>query len=677
MPAAPAPSATDDPLLEPLSVFAPARGRHLRTVALGAVPVLLALWGHLHGATLAQALQALLALVVALHAAALLWLAVWRPALLRGLPRDIRFVIRLVRATRQLNGRLSRTKGSFTTADFWAETVSRHGPKEALVFGGASWTYAEVDRESDRVAHWARSRGIAAGGGGGGSVALLCSNRPEHLFIWLGVAKLGAATALLNPALRGASISHALEQCGATVLLFDADSADALEGFASRAALVCIDAHRTPPFAEPLVLPADAPPPPASLRSSCRCTDTLLHIFTSGTTGLPKAARLNHVRYFSAIVVPYMFELKPTDRFYCCLPMCHTAAVGACCFCWWLGIPLLLAPKFSATRFWRDATELRATVVQYVGELCRYLVASPPSEYDRAHSVRLAFGNGLRPEVWPRFVRRFGVGRIAEVYASTEGNASLANTVGREGAVGFISPLLARMYPVRLARVDADTGELERGSDGLCVLCAPGEAGELLGLVNQRDAARNFAGYTDETATRRKLVRSVVRRGDCYFRTGDLMRADADGFVSFVDRMGDTFRYKGENVSTAEVAAAIGGIDGVQHCLVYGVQLPGVDGRVGMAALVLEAGSDRDGAMRRLFQTVDSELPTYAAPRFVRLLESADAIDVTLTFKPIKATLQREGVAAGCLVRDAGSRTYVELDDEARRQILSGARPLH
>jgi len=638
-------------------------------------------------------------------------LAIFRPALLRGLPRDVRFVIRLVSATRQLNQRLTKSRGTFTTADYWAETVCKHSAKTALVFGERTYTYAQVDAESDRVARWALDQRLAPGD----AVALLCSNRPEHLFCWLGLTKVGVAATLLNTSLRGNSLRHALRQCKVSTVLFDAtasavlaplaaaplaaaatttglpadaakddDALEPAEGEEPPLRFVCLDAAATPPFASPLELPATAAAVDVAVRAGCRSSDTLLHIFTSGTTGLPKAARLNHIRFFSAIVLPYLFELKASDRLYCCLPMCHTAAIGSLSICWWLGIPLILAPRFSASTFWSECAEHGATVVQYVGELCRFLLATPPSPHDRKHRVRLALGNGMRPDVWPRFKARFGIERVAELYASTEGNANLANTEGKEGAVGFISPLLAPVYPVRLIRLadsSAAGGEIARGPKGLALLCGAGEAGELLGLVNQRDAARNFAGYTDVAATRRKLVRNVLKRGDCWFRTGDLMRTDGEGFVYFVDRLGDTFRYKGENVSTAEVAAAIGAIGPLRlaQCVVYGVQLPQVDGRVGMAALLVEEGAPPP-SMATLFAETAAQLPPYAQPRFVRLLSSAAEIATTITFKPRTAALQAEGCdpakMAHVYLRDAAAHTYVPLDAETYTAIVAGTRPL-
>ena len=324
------PSDYDDPLTRPLAL-----GNEPRSLTQRALRFLAFLM-------LVPLLPIALLLLPTLLLGAALYAAVFHPAMLQGLPRDIRFVVRLVRATRQLKQRLARSGGTFTTADYWAETVSAHGAKEALIFEGHSFSYLDVDRESNRVARWAMGEGVQARD----TVALFCANRPEHLFIWLGLAKLGAATTLVNSALRGASLRHSLQQCAVRLILFDGASAAALaplaaeDGDATDALrFVCVDADQTPAFATALALPDDAPTPPRAVRAACRSTDTLLHIFTSGTTGLPKAARLNHIRFFSAIVLPHMFDLRPTDRLYCCLPMCHTAAVGALSICWWLGAP--------------------------------------------------------------------------------------------------------------------------------------------------------------------------------------------------------------------------------------------------------------------------------------------------------------------------------------------------
>ena len=422
--------ADDDPMSVPLDVGVSKVS--LRTLALGGLALfLLPLW-----------LPLILFLpAITLTAGCCLWLL--RPTVLHSIRRDVSFVVRLVSATRQLKKRLKVSGGRFTAADYWTETVAAHGHKEALIFGERSLTYAQVDAEANRVAQWALQRGLRSSD----TVGLLCGNRPEHLFIWIGLAKIGITTALINPGLRGASLKHALGQSAIHTLLFDADAAPTVKALSAEPAvdapspphaspcLVCIDTEGTRQVSEAgglceaLDLPASPQPPPdCKLRATCKSTDAALLIYTSGTTGLPKAARVNHIRFFSAIVIGYMFRITGSDRLYCCLPLCHTAAIGGLSLCWWLGIPMILAPKFSASSFWRECTHHRATVVQYVGELCRFLAHSPPSAHDRAHSVRLAFGNGLRPDVWPLFKSRFGIPQIGEVYASTEGNANLANT---------------------------------------------------------------------------------------------------------------------------------------------------------------------------------------------------------------------------------------------------------
>jgi acyl-CoA synthetase (AMP-forming)/AMP-acid ligase II len=341
----------DDPLEVPLAVLAPPsppswRRRVALVLAVLSCPVWLPL-----------AITLLLLFTILGTPALLGWLALFRPKLLRGLPRDVRFIARLVQATRQLNARMKSTRGAFTTADYFAEVVARHGNKPALVFEDETLTYAQVDARSDRMAAWAVDIARLEPGD---AVALLCGNRPEHLFCWLGLTKRGITTTLIPTAIRGEALSRALRECGVRVVLFEAATAEQLAPLAAAAAVpatatatvaatsaahgqghvspttapwpalrfVCVDAADTPAWAEPLRLPTTARPPEASVRATCRTTDTLVHIFTSGTTGMPKAARLTHLRFFSAIVLPYMFNLGSDDKLYCCLPMCHTAAIG-------------------------------------------------------------------------------------------------------------------------------------------------------------------------------------------------------------------------------------------------------------------------------------------------------------------------------------------------------------
>jgi acyl-CoA synthetase (AMP-forming)/AMP-acid ligase II len=341
----------DDPLEVPLAVLAPPsppswRRRVALVLAVLSCPVWLPL-----------AITLLLLFTILGTPALLGWLALFRPKLLRGLPRDVRFIARLVQATRQLNARMKSTRGAFTTADYFAEVVARHGSKPALVFEDETLTYAQVDAQSDRMAAWAVDIARLEPGD---AVALLCGNRPEHLFCWLGLTKRGITTTLIPTAIRGEALSRALRECGVRVVLFEAATAEQLAPLAAAAAVpatatatvaaasaahghghvspttapwpalrfVCVDAADTPAWAEPLRLPTTARPPEASVRATCRTTDTLVHIFTSGTTGMPKAARLTHLRFFSAIVLPYMFNLGSDDKLYCCLPMCHTAAIG-------------------------------------------------------------------------------------------------------------------------------------------------------------------------------------------------------------------------------------------------------------------------------------------------------------------------------------------------------------
>ena len=296
--------------------------------------------------------------------------------------------------------------------------------------------------------------------------------------------------------------------------------------------------------------------------------------------------------------------------------------------------------RFSASRFWQDVRTERCTIFQYIGELCRYLVNSPPGTEQEAagHTLRLACGNGLRAEVWEAFQSRFGIPQVLEYYAATEGTFSLYNCEGRVGSIGRIPPFLSHRYPVALVRSDPASETPLRDSQGRCIRCEPGETGEAIGRIARAAGGpgAQFEGYADPEATHRKVLRDVFEPGDAWYRTGDLMRRDAQGFYYFVDRIGDTFRWKGENVSTTEVASAVASCRGITDVAVYGVAVPGTEGRAGMAALVIGPEFDLEAFHREL----TGKLPDYARPLFLRIVS---ALDVTGTFKLRKQELASQG----------------------------------
>jgi fatty-acyl-CoA synthase len=359
--------------------------------------------------------------------------------------------------------------------------------------------------------------------------------------------------------------------------------------------------------------------------------------------------------------------LGPEDRVYVPLPLYHSAggvmaAVGALLS----GGGLVLARRFSASRFWTDCARFEATSFQYIGELCRYLLNTPEHPDERRHRVRVCIGNGLRPEIWGPFQERFGIPRIIEFYGATEGNVALMNFDGRVGAVGRMPRLVRRLLGIELIRYDVAKDAHERDARGFCIPCRPGEVGEAIGRLSQ---AVRFEGYTSPEATEKKILRDVFKQGDAYFRTGDLLRQDDDDYFYFVDRIGDTFRWKGENVSTSEVAEALSVCPGVLEANVYGVAVPGQDGRAGMAALVVDAGFDPAGLAER----AKRELPAYARPLFVRLQPE---IETTGTFKHRKVDLVSDGfdpakISDPLFFLD-GERGYVPLDAALHARIVSG-----
>lgn len=568
-------------------------------------------------------------------------------------------------------------------SDWLDGPIRSRGDRPALIGETGSLSWSALDAFANRTAHWAASEGLRRGD----VVGLLMENRPEFVAIWLGLSRIGVVTALLNTNLTGDRLAHCLHEANARHLVVGtelaANAASAMPELAeppqiflasdTAASSVDLEAlHAELPnarsFDETLAAQPATPVDPDT-REARRGGDGLFLIYTSGTTGLPKAARVSHSKAIAAGLAAWKLQgLTAKDRVYCCLPLYHSAgglmAVGAALLS---GGSLVISPRFSAKRFWSDCTQHDVTAIQYIGELCRYLLNSPPHPDERNHKIRVALGNGLRPEVWRPFQERFGIPRIVEFYGATEGNLPLFNIEGRVGAVGHLPEFVRRLLGVEIARFDVESEEVLRGEDGFCMRAAVDEPGEMLIKITK---ITRFEGYTNDSASNKKVLHDVFAKGDAYFRTGDLLRMDEEGFFYFVDRIGDTFRWKGENVATSEVAEVLSMVDGVHEANVYGVAIEGTDGRAGMAALVVDDGFDLDA----LGRVIESELAFYARPIFVRLLPQ---MEITGTFKHRKVDLVKEGFDPSRLTDPISFRSpedgrYVPLDSESYGRILRG-----
>ena len=509
-----------------------------------------------------------------------------------------------------------------------------HAP--AIFYLDQVMDYAALDARANRYANWAIAQGIKSGD----CVGLLMENRPDFICAWLGLFKAGAAAALVNTNQRGAALVHSLEAVGVKHLIAGAELAQCFEDarslFTSPPRLWVQGAteNEKSDLDAALAAAGDAPPP-KSARAATVGKSRAFYIYTSGTTGLPKAANFSHMRMLF-MMTGFVGALKPTarDRIYDPLPLYHaTGGVCAVGMAFMVGGALVIKRKFSLGEFWADIHKYDATIFAYIGELCRWLLNAPPGVHEQDHKLRAITGNGLRAEIWESFQKRFAIPRVVEFYGANEGNVSMLNYDGTVGAVGRVPEYMEWVLPTRVVRFDVESEMPVRGPDGLCIECGPTEPGEAVGGISQR-AGRNFEGYTKPGETEKKILRDVFRRGDAWFRTGDLMRRDAHGYFYFVDRIGDTFRWKGENVATSEVSEALSAVPGVKEANVYGVKVPGHDGRAGMAALVVDAGFDMQGLAARLV------LPHFARPLFLRL---APETDVTATFKQKKVELVREG----------------------------------
>jgi fatty-acyl-CoA synthase len=538
----------------------------------------------------------------------------------------------------------------------------RHPDRPFLRFEDTELSYGQANLWVNRYAAVLGRYGVRPGS----TVGILAGNRPETLLAALAVVKLGATAGMLNHHQRGDVLNHSQRLLDSTVLIAGSECREALESLPAkdiRGTVLCLPdgddvlaGH--PDLDEAAVTADDQDPAQCAL---VHAGDKAFYIFTSGTTGMPKASSMSHFRWLKAMAgLGHLgVRLTSADTLYCCLPLYHNNALtvslssvlGA-------GATLALGRNFSASRFWDDIVGTRATAFCYIGELCRYLLNQPVRPNEKAHRVRVVVGNGLRPEIWDEFTARFGIARVAEFYGASECNLAFINALNIERTAGMC-PL-----PFAVVAYDADTGQPSRDAGGRLRRVAAGEIGLLITKVTDRAP---FDGYTDQEATERKLVRNGFRRGDCWFNTGDLVRRQGWAHVAFVDRLGDTFRWKGENVATTEVEAALGEWPAIEQAVVYGVEVPGADGRAGMAAVKLRSELDGPGLARHLA----GRLPGYAIPLFLRVV---DEVEQTSTFKSRKVALREEGYAGDGLVYVLADREtgYVPAYDGYVAEVAAG-----
>lgn len=589
------------------------------------------------------------------------------------LKSDFLYVSGVLRALRRITRVAKEPERTFPTV--MEDLAARFGDRAALIGEGERLSYRQYNARANSYARWALANDIAKGE----AVALLMHNRPEYLVAWLGVTRAGAVCALLNTHLTGAALAHCLNIVAPKHIIVGADLLDALES--ARPHLenqpkiwVCGAPREDPRSLEAALEGFSQAPLESGERRALSQEDPCLFIFTSGTTGRPKAANVNHYRV-QAIMNGFSGATNAgaNDRIYVCLPLYHTSGgVLAPGTVLTVGGSVVIRDGFSASAFWGDLVRHECTMFQYIGEMCRYLLNSPVHAEERRHKVRLCCGNGLRPDIWLDFERRFAIPSILEFYAATESNVALINFDGQPGAVGRIPFYLRHKLVTEVIRFDIEAGEPLRDAAGHCIKAAPGEVGEVIGKVVNDPAkpAQRFEGYADSRETKKKILRDVFADGDMWFRTGDLMRRDSRGYFYFVDRVGDTFRWKGENVSTSEVAETLTVFDGVREANVYGVKVPGHDGRAGMAVLVVEEDFDL-AALRRY---ASAHLPDYARPLFLRL---RGEVEVTTTFKQKKVDLVRDGfdpdkISDPLYFDDRDAQAYRVLDRDLYEKIAGG-----
>ncbi|MBJ7463540.1 MAG: long-chain-acyl-CoA synthetase [Mycolicibacterium sp.] len=570
------------------------------------------------------------------------------PGLLMDAPAIVRGVV---------TGMGARPTAKTSIGKVFQDRAAQYGDRVFLKFEDQRITYRQANETVNRYAAVLAARGV----GHGDVVGIMLRNSPDSVLLMLATVKCGATAGMLNYHQRGKVLAHSIGLLNAKAVVAEADLVEPItESGVETEGLVTLDELRQAATTAPTTNPAAT--------AAVLAKDKAFYIFTSGTTGMPKASVMTHYRWLRALAGfgGLGLRLNSNDTLYCCLPLYHnnalTVSVGSALNA---GASLALGKSFSASRFWDEVIGHEATAFVYIGEICGYLLNQPAKPTDRAHKVRVIVGNGLRPAIWDEFTKRFGIPRVCEFYGASEGNTAFVNVFNVSKSTGICPS------PVAFVEYDLDTGEPARAEDGRLRKVKRGQPGLLLSKVS---SFQPFDGYTDKSASEKKLVRDAFKDGDVWFNTGDLMRSQGFGHAAFADRLGDTFRWKGENVATTEVEAGLSGDAQVEEATVFGVEVPGAGGRAGMVALQLKSGAEFDGAA--LARTAYAHLPPYAVPLFVRIVPE---LAHTSTFKSQKVELRKQGygedIEDPLYVLAGREEGYVPFYPEYADEVKDGKRP--
>lgn len=587
----------------------------------------------------------------------LLDLAKQVPGLLKDTPTMLRGVV---------TGFGARPSAKTSIGKVFQDRAEQYADNIFLRFEDREITYREANETVNRYASVLSDKGV----GKGDVVGIMMRNSPEPILLMLAAVKCGAISGMLNYNQRDEVLKHSMGLLSATVAVAESDFVDAIsDSGADTDAVITLD--------ELNKLAENASTDNPARTSEVLAKDKAFYIFTSGTTGMPKASVMTHYRWLRALAGfgGLGMRLNSSDTLYCCLPLYHNNALTvALSSVLNSGATLAIGKSFSASKFWDDVIRYDATAFVYIGEVCAYLLNQPEKPTDRQHKVRVICGNGLRPAIWDEFTERFGIERVCEFYSASESNTAFVNFFNLDKTTGICPS------PVAYVEYDED-GEPVRDKDGRVRKVKDGEPGLLLSKVS---SFQPFDGYTDDEESEKKLVRDAFKKGDVWFNTGDLMRYQGFGHATFTDRLGDTFRWKGENVATTEVEAAVAEAEQVEECTVYGVEVPDTGGKAGMVAIQLKDGQEFDG--KALADAAYSKLPGYAVPLFVRIV---DEIAYTSTFKSQKVDLRKEGYGGSSgegddddvkiddpiYVLSGKEEGYVPFYDEYLQEVAAGKKP--